>query len=203
MRYSRCMNTKPLTPVLWFCFLFLFSSFSVALADDFKDALDAFDREDYEALYKLTLPLAEKGNAKAQYMLGGMYSEGLGGVQDYKEAVKWYRLAAEQGDAKAQHQLGVVYHFGRGVPQDYKEAVKWSKIAAEQGLAEAQYNLGLMYYHGEGIPQDYVLAYMWWNLAGSQGQKSARENRDILEEEMTQEQVAKAQEMARNWKPKK
>ncbi len=60
-----------------------------------------------------------------------------------------------------------------------------------------------MYYHGEGIPQDYVLAYMWWNLSGSQGQKSARENRDILEEEMTQQQVAKAQEMARSWKPKK
>ena len=203
MRYSCCMNTKPLTPVLWFCSLLLFSGSSVAFADDFKDALDAFDREDYEALYKLTLPLAEKGNAKAQYMLGGMYSEGLGGVQDYKEAVKWYRLAAEQGDAKAQHQLGVVYHFGRGVPQDYQEAVKWSKIAAEQGLAEAQYNLGLMYYHGEGIPQDYVLAYMWWNLSGSQGQKSARENRDILEEEMTRQQVAKAQEMARSWKPKK
>jgi hypothetical protein len=197
------MNTKSLTPVLWFCFLFLFSSSSVVFADDFKDVLDAFDREDYETLYKLTLPLAERGNAKAQYMLGGMYSEGLGGVQDLKKAVKWYRLAAEQGDAKAQHQLGVVYHFGRGVPQDHKEAVKWSKIAAEQGLAEAQYNLGLMYYHGEGIPQDYVLAYMWWNLSGSQGQKSARENRDILEEEMTQQQVAKAQRLARNWKPTK
>ena len=203
MRYSCCMNTKPLAPVRWFCFLFLFSSSSVVFADDFKDALDAFDREDYEVLYKLTLPLAENGNAKAQYMLGGMYSEGLGGAQDLKEAVKWYRLAAEQGDAKAQHQLGVVYHFGRGVPQDNKEAVKWSKIAAEQGLAEAQYNLGLMYYHGEGIPQDYVLAYMWWNLSGSQGQQSARENRDILEEEMTQQQVAKAQEMARHWKSKK
>ena len=160
------MNTRPLTPVLWFYFLFLFSSSSVAFADDFKDALDAFDSEDYEALYKLTLPLAEKGNAKAQYMLGGMYSEGLGGIQDYKEAVKW------------------------------------SKIAAEQGLAEAQYNLGLMYYHGEGIPRDYVLAYMWWNLAGSQGQKSARENRDILEEKMTKQQVVQAQQMARNWKPK-
>jgi len=202
-RYYYCMNTKPLTPVLLLCFLFLFGSSSVLFADDFKDALDAFDREDYETLYKLTVPLAEKGNAKAQYILGGMYSEGLGGVQDYREAVKWYRLAAEQGDAKAQYHLGVVYHFGRGVPQDHKEAVKWSKIAAEQGLAEAQYNLGLMYYHGEGIPQDYVLAYMWWNLSGSQGQKSARKNRDILEEEMTQQQVEKAQEMARSWKPKK
>ena len=44
------MNTKPLAPVLWFCFLFLFSSSSVAFADDLKDALDAFDSEDYEAL---------------------------------------------------------------------------------------------------------------------------------------------------------
>ena len=119
------------------------------------------------------------------------------------KAVRWYRLAAEQGNAEAQYHLGVVYHFGRGVPQDYKEAVKWSKIAAEQGLAEAQYNLGLMYYHGEGIPQDYVLAYMWWNLSSSQGQKSARKNRDMLEEAMTQQQVEKAQEMARNWKMKK
>ena len=112
MRYSHCMNTKPLIPRLLLCFLFLFSSSSVAFADDFKDALDAFDREDYETLYKLTLPLAEKGNAKAQYILGGMYSEGLGGAQDYKEAARWYRLAAEQGDAKAQYHLGVVYHFG-------------------------------------------------------------------------------------------
>ena len=197
------MKTKARTFLLALIFLLPFSGSSVSFADDFKDALDAFDREDYEALYKLTLPLAEKGNAKAQYMLGGMYSEGLGGAQDDKKAARWYRLAAEQGDAKAQHQLGIVYHFGRGVPQDDKEAVKWSKIAAEQGLAEAQYNLGLMYYHGEGIPQDYVLAYMWWNLSGSQGQKSARENRDILEEEMTQQQVAKAQRLARNWKPKK
>ena len=202
-RYYYCMNTKPFTPVLLLCFLFLFGSSSVLFADDFKDALDAFDREDYETLYKLTVPLAEKGNAKAQYILGGMYSEGLGGVQDYREAVKWYRLAAEQGDAKAQYHLGVVYHFGRGVPQDHKEAVKWSKIAAEQGLAEAQYNLGLMYYNGEGIPQNYVLAYMWWNLSSSQGQKSARKNRDILEEEMTRQQIEKAQEMARNWELKK
>ena len=161
------MKTKARTFLLALIFLLPFSGSSVSFADDFKDALDALDREDYETLHKLTLPLAEKGNAKAQYILGGMYSEGV------------------------------------GVPQDYKEAARWSKIAAEQGLAEAQYNLGLMYYHGEGIPQDYVLAYMWWNLSGSQGQQSARENRDILEEEMTQQQVAKAQEMARHWKSKK
>ena len=36
-------------------------------------------------------PLAEQGDAKAQYNLGVMYDNGKGVTQDYKEAVKWYR----------------------------------------------------------------------------------------------------------------
>jgi uncharacterized protein len=56
-------------------------------------------------------------------------------VQDYAEAVKWYRLAAEQGNANAQYNLGVMYDNGDGVVQDYAEAVKWYRLAAEQGNA--------------------------------------------------------------------
>ena len=77
-----------------------------------------------------------------------MYDNGEGVPQDYKEAVKWYRLAAEQGHAKAQYNLGLMYDNGEGVPQDYKEAVKWYRLAAEQGVASAQTNLGFMYYNG-------------------------------------------------------
>ena len=44
---------------------------------------------------------------------------------------------------------------------------------------------------------------MWWNLAGSNGYKVATENRKIVVEQMTPQQIEKAQEMARNWKPKK
>ena len=39
--------------------------------------------------------------------------------QDYKEAVKWFRLAAEQGLAEAQYNLGNRYHNGQGVPQAF------------------------------------------------------------------------------------
>jgi len=39
--------------------------------------------------------------------LGLIYSKGQGVPQDYKEAVKWYRLSAEQGVAQAQYNLGV------------------------------------------------------------------------------------------------
>ncbi len=63
------MKTKPLTFLLALNFLFLFSGSSVVFCDDLKDAEDALKREDYETAYKLWLPLAEQGNAKAQFIV--------------------------------------------------------------------------------------------------------------------------------------
>ena len=77
--------------------------------NDFQDAVESLEREDYETAYKLFLPLAEQGDADAQFNLGVMYDEGDGVPQDYKEAFKWYRFAAEQGVALAQTYLGVMY----------------------------------------------------------------------------------------------
>ena len=142
-------ETKPLTFLLALTFLFLFSGFSVVFAGDLQDGLDAAVRGDYKTAYKLWLPLAEQGDAEAQYNLGVMYEHSLGVPQDYKTAVKWYRLSAEQGLAIAQSRLGFLHLLGiRGVQQDYKEAVKWSRLAAEQGNAIAQYFLGHSYADG-------------------------------------------------------
>ena len=41
-----------------------------------------------------------------------MYHEGLGVEQDYKEAVKWYRLAAEQRNEGAEVNLAIMYDEG-------------------------------------------------------------------------------------------
>ncbi len=82
-------------------------------------------------------PLAEQGDAKAQYILGRMYDLGEGVPQDYAEAAKWYRKAAEQGDAKAQFALGAMYSYGRGVPQDYVQAHKWYNLAASRYAPES------------------------------------------------------------------
>ena len=43
-------------------------------------------------------PLAEQGDAKAQFNLGLMYRKGNGVPQDHKESVKWSRKASEKGD---------------------------------------------------------------------------------------------------------
>ena len=59
-----------------------------------------------------------------------------------------------------------------------------------------------MYANGLGVPQDYVSAHMWMNLSGSQGITNAVKNRNIIENRMSKQQIEKAQEMARNWKPK-
>ena len=81
---------------------------------------------------------------------------------------------------------------------------------AEQGNADAQFNLGSMYYYGRGVPQDYqqdyVQAHMWVNLAASQETGGDRQNgikmRDFTEQLMTPEQIAEAQRLSREWKPK-
>ena len=70
------MKTKPLTFLLSLTFLFLFSG--SVFADDFQDAVDAYKRKDYKTAYKLFLPLAEQGDADAQYNLALMYEDGQG-----------------------------------------------------------------------------------------------------------------------------
>jgi uncharacterized protein len=63
-----------------------------------------------------------------------------------------------------------------------------------------------MYSRGEGVPQDFVQAHMWFNLAAAQGppvlSTMAQKHRDEIAEKMTPAQIAEAQRLAREWKPK-
>jgi TPR repeat protein len=132
------------------------------------------------------------------------YSFGTGVTKNDSEAVKWYRKAAEQDHVGAQYALGWAYYKGEGVPQDYGEAFNWYQKAAEQGDSGSQYRLGVMYEKGEGIAQDYVASYIWYHLASqTHGLEFARKHRNRVAEKMTSAQIAEAQRLAREWKPKK
>ena len=126
-----------------------------------------------------------------------MYKNGRGVVKDYSEAVRWYKLAAEQGNVVAMSNLGAMYEQGQGVRQDYGMAAGLYRIAAEQGVANAQINLGFIYAEGKGVKQDYVTASMWFNLAADQGVKLTSKELSDLAKVMTQEQVKKARDLAR------
>jgi TPR repeat protein len=51
-------------------------------------------------------PLAEQGDADAQYRLGVLYANGYGVPKDYVQARQWYEKAAAQGNTIAQYNLG-------------------------------------------------------------------------------------------------
>ena len=80
------------------------------------------------------LPLAEQGDADAQFNLGIMYDNGNDAYnrKDYKTAYKLWLPLAEQGDAKAQFMMGSMYYVGQGVPKDYKKAVEYYSTAIKQ-----------------------------------------------------------------------
>jgi len=174
-----------------------------ALAGPLEEADAAYERGDFATVLRLYRPLAEQGNATAQFSLGLMYENGDGVAKNHAEAVKWYRRAAEQGDANGQFLLGKMYEFGRGVAQDDAEAVKWYRLAAEQGDAESQSTLGFAYWKGgKNVAKNFVLAHMWFNVASRRGDANGVENRDTVAERMTPQQIAEAQKLAAEWKPK-
>ncbi len=90
---------------------------------------------------------------------------------------------------------------------DYATALRLWLPLAEQGDAIVQFRLGLLYYWGHGglqdSVQDYVEAHKWFNLAAARGNLHAAGNRDWLAKKMTPDQLAEAQRLAREWKPKK
>ena len=160
------------------------------------------NRAEDEATAKAVRNAAEEGNASAQYRLGLLYDGGVGVPQDYRQAKEWFEKAAKQGHAGAQADLGMLYLQGAGVPQSAQMAVFWFSQAAEQGDVLACAKLGWTYAEGRGVRQDFIQAHMWYNLSAAQGEERAAEARDALAKRMTPAQIAEAQRLAREWKPK-
>jgi len=76
------------------------------------------------------------------------------------------------------------------------------QAAAEEGKPEAQLQLGRLYLDGLAVPRDRSMAYLWFNIAAANGSKAALTERDKLEKLIPPAQVALAEAMSREWKPK-
>ena len=108
---------------------------------DFNKGLTAAQNGDFATALKEWKPLAEEGDAGAQYNLGFIYQNGEGVPQDYKKAVRWWRLAAEHGDAESQHNLANRYYYGEGVARDIVYAHMWKNLAFSNGFKPAKEHL--------------------------------------------------------------
>jgi TPR repeat protein len=140
------------------------------VAGEVEDAVAAYKTGDYQKALRLWKPMAEQGDAYAQYFLGRMYAKGTGVSEDDAKAVYWYRKAAEQGDAYAQNELAGMYRDGEGVPQNDVHAYAWYGIAAAQEHKIAKEH--------------------------DQEHRPFARNKGNVEKTMTREQIAKGQELA-------
>jgi hypothetical protein len=108
-------------------------------AADEADARAALQKGDYDKAIAELKPLADDGDAGAQYLLAETYFGGHGGTM--MEALKWMTAAADQGYAQAQARLGLIYGTGKGVATNYEEAYRWFSLAAERADPKQQRNL--------------------------------------------------------------
>ena len=168
-------------------------------AADFEDGVRALQRGDIEAAIREWRPLAEAGEARAQFAIGALYRDGNGLLRDAERAVEWYRRAAEQGFVPAQYNLGVMRQKGEGVVRDHAAAAEWYRREAEQGHARAQFNLGATYNLGVGVERDLPRAHQWMTLAAARDDRNAFDYRTRLEGCMTEGEIAEEKRLVREF----
>lgn len=85
--------------IIGLCFLFVLVA-APAWAN-FSEGQARFSGGDYKGAYEKWLPLAEKGEPRAQYSVGVLFLQGLGVEKDLEEAARWFDKAAQQNYAPA------------------------------------------------------------------------------------------------------
>jgi TPR repeat protein len=144
-----------------------------ALAQGVKAAMDRFALNRFKTAYPLVLPLAEKGDAVAQTVLGLLCEQNACDVTDQPAAMlKWLKAAAAQGNAFALYKLGEIHH-DRG---DSK-AIELFEKAAEQGSPEAPRALGHAY-----ESDNKAAAFKWYTRAAKQGDAEAQFELAVMDE---------------------
>lgn len=143
---------------------------------------------DQSALSLLT-PLANDGNAKAQYWLADIDENGLGVKTDVPAAIALLEKSAAQGFVPAERRLGELYLEGNEAIQDFAKAYTWLHAAAIAGDSSAQRQLGHLYALGLGIQRDPVQAYGWFENAALNGDGLAMHLRDALVTQMSASDV--------------
>jgi TPR repeat protein len=140
-------------------------------AQSVKAGIEAWQRADYAGAVAIWRPLAEKGDADAQFNLGQAYRLGRGVTINLGAAQTWFERAAKQGHLDAETTLGLLL-FQNG---DKAEGLKWLKEAADKGEPRAQLVYGTALVNGDTVTQDPPLGYAYVSKAAAQGLEPAKQ----------------------------
>jgi cell division septation protein DedD len=163
-------------------------------ANDARAGVEAWRAQDYEAAVRIWRPLADRGDADAQFNLAQAYFLGRGLPQNMTLAEQWYARAARGGHEEAQANYGLLlFQNGR-----QREAMPWIERAANRGDPRAQYVLGTALFNGDMIPQDLPRAYALMTRAAAQNLPPAVTQLAELDRRLSPQDRARGVEMARN-----
>jgi len=124
----------------------------------------AWQAGDYASAVATWRPLAESGNADAQFNLGQAHRLGRGVPQDLRQAEQWFERAARQRHEQAGTNLGLLlFQNGRA-----REAMPWIQAAALRGDPRAQYVFGTALFNGDIVRRDLPRAYAMMSAAAAQ-----------------------------------
>lgn len=123
---------------------------------------------------------AADGDARAQFEIAAIYTEGRAVEQSYVEAAKWYERSAAQGFTPAQYRLGNLYESGSGVEKNLEEAKLWYQRSADAGNRMAMHNLAALYASGLLGDQEFESAAEWFTKAANLGMTDSQFNLGML-----------------------
>ncbi len=167
-------------------------------AAGWAEVREAFEQGDAVRLVAALQPLAENGDAEAQFNLGILYDTGQGVRQDYQEAARWYQMAGDQGHPTALYNLGLLYFEGKGVERDRTVALALYRHSAQNGDSDAFSSIGYMYLYGLGVDEDPVEALAYFLIAAERGSSHGARNRDRVLGDLDTNDFAFARQRSRD-----
>ena len=183
---------------------------------DFAAGKAAFDQGDFATAEREWRPLAEAGDAEAQYRLGNVL-QAQRAAQDTEEFMDLFGATSQNEPAPGEPGLaeeewsdpfaepaagGVPAPLTRTETEAQHEEAKWFRRAAVQGHPLAQFELHNVVLYQE---RDRVEALMWLLLA-NRNERAWRVVKsyhfDIAMEDMTPDEITEAKRRAEEWKPR-
>lgn len=142
--------------------LLVFIMGSSAIADSLDDGVALyFEEGNSKKALKVIQPLADKGNAGAQYYVGLInYDNGKD-----KIAFDWYMKSAKQDFIEAQMAIASMYKNGEVVKRNGKTALEWYKKVADKDVVDAIVEIANIYAEGIDVEVDAKKAIEWYTKA--------------------------------------
>lgn len=129
-------------------------------ADALAEGVAAYETFKYDEAARILKPLADGGNAEAQYRIAYLHYLGKGGMTDSPEQTfVWAQKAEKQGHLGARLMVAEAYLEGSGIKQDLAKGIKLTrsvidaKTATNENIADAHLTMALAYEEGMGVTE--------------------------------------------------